>query len=164
MKIGFLAALATACTPALEAPIIEVHDVPPASYANLPPSASGLPQQEPQLAFSGMPFADGQTWTGRYYCAQGETTLFFRVVHVEGQDVDAIFEFHHDGTSVEGAYAMRGRWDASGSVTMRPGQWLKQPPRYVTVGMTGHVSGDRFTGKIDEPSCRDFSVTLDEDD
>lgn len=161
MKIDALAVVA-ACTPALQAPIIEVHEVPPASFANLPPTASAFP--EPTHAVSNMPFADGQTWIGRYECAQGETTLVFHVVHVEGHDVEAVFDFHHDASGVDGAYRMHGRWDPSGSVTMRPGQWIQQPPRYVTVGMTGQVSGVRFTGKIDEPSCRDFSVVLDEGD
>jgi hypothetical protein len=162
MKTALVTALA-ACTPALEAPVIEIHAAPPASGMSLPPSASASPQQQPQLVAAGIPFADGQTWIGRYFCAQGETTLLFHVTHVEGLEIDAIFDFHHDASGADGAYRMSGRWDpSSGSVTMTPGQWLQQPPRYIGVGMTGRVSGARFTGKIDEPSCRDFSVVLDE--
>lgn len=87
------------------------------------------------------------------------------IVNVVGRDVDAMFEFHHGPTGVEGIYKTSGRWDpGSHAITLSPGEWLEQPSGYVSVAMTGNVSGAMFEGKIDHPACGAFSLVLDVDD
>ena len=39
-----------------------------------------------------------------------------------------------------------------------PGAWVAQPSNYVSVGMSGVVNGTTYRGRIDNPSCGNFTV------
>jgi hypothetical protein len=154
------------CTPVMTNPVIEVRPVT-ANVATLPASASSSPDQVGALAREpqATPFMADQVWIGHYMCPQGETALVLHIVRVDGRNVDAIFDFRHPPTAVEGSYKINGHWDPSThTITFNPGEWLEQPSGYTSVGMTGLVSGATFEGKINHPSCTDFSLVLNNDE
>jgi hypothetical protein len=141
---------------------VTVGAVPASTPVNLPPSAQASPAQT--TAKNGdSPFAIGQLWSGRYSCAQGETELTVRIEKVDGPEVDAIFEFFHGPTGVEGSYRIHGRWSSpKHTIRLDPGEWIDRPSGYVTVAMVGTVEDGRFSGTIDNETCRDFSLALEE--
>jgi hypothetical protein len=108
------------------------------------------------------PFAAGQQWVGTYRCAQGETDLVLRILHVDGARVDAVFDFEHVGSGAAGSYEVHGTVDPeTHEVSLAPGAWRRRPRGYESVGMVGRASGERFEGRMDNAACGTFSVTLD---
>jgi hypothetical protein len=108
-----------------------------------------------------IPFAARQTWTGRYTCAQGDTTLRLRISSVKGDDVEAVFDFSHADSGAAGSFHLAGRYDtAHRRLALRPGAWISQPYGYESVALTGTVSADGnvFAGKVHHPACTTFSV------
>lgn len=140
----------SACAPAASsATVIEVP----------PQEALPTPQPTAQVAVQAAPVMQaGEDWVGTYTCAQGRTTLVLHVDRVSGSTVDAVFQFSHSPSGAAGAYQMRGTLDGSGGVNLVPGRWLDQPQGYVSVGMTGGVRGDAFTGRMDHESCGTFAL------
>jgi hypothetical protein len=132
---------------------VTVTEVPP---QDLPPSPTPSVQPTPVAAPAFM--RSGDEWAGTYTCAQGRTDLVLHVERVMGSHVEAVFEFLHGPSNAGGSYRMRGTLNDDGTVRLIPGAWIDQPPGYVTVGMSGRVQGDAFTGRIDNPSCGTFSV------
>ena len=111
----------------------------------------------------GNPMRSGTRWTGEYECRQGVTDLELTVVHTNGNNVKAIFHFRHDPSRVEGSFYLFGEYNSkTGELKLYPGNWIDQPPGYITVGMTGRVfSGPlRYEGVITTEGCKDFSVRL----
>jgi hypothetical protein len=144
--------------------------------ATASPTVIALPQGRPGPAVSivldddarppvppiATPFAAGQQWVGTYQCAQGETDLVLRIVRVQGTRVAAVFEFEHADTGAAGAFELHGEVEpATREVVLAPGAWRTRPPNYVSVGLRGRVDGERFRGRVDHPSCGEFSLTLD---
>jgi len=152
--------LLAGCAPA-QTPVVEVGALAPAaSPVTLPPSAQSSPNQIPEETPNELPFAVNQLWTGHYTCAQGETQLTLRIERVSGADIDAVFEFYHPPSGAEGSYRIHGKWSAPKRyITFKPGEWLDHPSGYITVGMTGTVSGEHFSGTIDNDTCKDFSLS-----
>jgi len=108
-----------------------------------------------------LPFASGQLWSGWYTCAQGETELVFRVTETHGTSVKAVFEFDHSQSGAYGSYDVDGKFDTRSSrITFTPGAWIEHPPSYTAVGMTGLVKNNTFSGKIDQDSCGEFTLSL----
>ncbi len=134
-----------------------VVEVPP------PDQPQPLPQPPPVTVVvqpvAAAPMRGGEQWVGKYRCAQGVTDLVLHIDAVRGDAVDAVFEFAHGPSGAAGAYRMHGRFDANGGLALAPGQWMDRPENYVSVGMTGVVQGATFSGRIDNPSCGNFSVT-----
>lgn len=115
---------------------------------------------------SGLPVDRGERFTGYYYCAQGRTELTLVIEDVDGDDVDAIFEFTFAGNGrfdpAEGSYRMRGTYEP-GTRTLRldGDSWIDQPAGYAMVNLVGKVSPTRtITGTLTgAPGCSSFSVT-----
>ena len=146
--------IALGCAPAVETPVIVLQAAAP--------SAPPAPEVEVDRQ-EDVPFVGGQVWTGTYVCSQGETALWLHIVTVTGNDVRATFEFAHVPSGAHGEYELGGRYDPHNrALVLTPGRWLSQPPNYISVGMSGRVSSDRkrFQGKITEPSCGAFIVSL----
>ena len=143
--------------------------VPPAQIAPAP-SVSAAPAAAvatapavPEEAGSTSPFSPGQTWLGEYTCRQGLTELRLRVQSVRGGEVDALFEFRHQPTSVEGKFELTGLFDTdSRRAVLAPRAWVQQPANYIMVGMDGRVADDgrTFSGRISTEGCTTFSVRL----
>lgn len=110
-------------------------------------------------------------WEGTYVCGQGVTGLTLRVVDESNGNVDqvsAVFSFHAvaENPSVpSGEFTMSGQVDrARQRLALRAGQWVDQPPNYVTVDLdgTGAVSATGtmvLTGSVIGPGCSSFSLT-----
>lgn len=124
-------------------------------------AAPSMPEETAPARLATNPFATGQQWVGTYRCAQGETDLVLRVVRVDGPRVDAVFEFEHVDSGAVGSYEVHGMLEGTGQISLSPGAWRSHPAGYESVGMTGHVDGEHFGGRIDHASCGEFSVTLD---
>jgi hypothetical protein len=134
-----------------------VIEVPPQDLPSPPP-----PQQQGAIAQPetvAPPMQRGEEWVGKYQCAQGMTDVVLHVQAVHGNQVIAVFEFLHGPSGAGGSYHMRGQLDPSGGLVFVPGAWIDQPPNYVTVGMRGTITGNVYSGRIDNSSCGMFSVT-----
>ena len=79
-------------------------------------------------------------------------------------NITGVFEFGPTRESPqvpEGAYTLTGHYtETSGEITLVPGQWIRQPPGYVMVGLTGRLGADRtrIDGQIDHQNCERFTV------
>lgn len=107
------------------------------------------------------PFERVRTWIGDYECPQGRTNLTLHVTRSRADRVKAIFAFNHAGSGAKGEYLLEGSYDRqTRTASFTPGAWLRQPPGYETVGMTGVIArdGSMFTGTIDHPACGDFRL------
>jgi hypothetical protein len=149
-----------ACSPATTSSVVEVSAAHPENVAPLGPMEP-LNQSSTAKPEAKIPFANGQTWTGYYDCAQGRTELTLNIVEVKGNAVHAIFDFDHPRSGAYGSFYIDGRYDAKTSrMTMTPGAWIEHPQAsYVSVGMIGEVKEDTYSGKIDNDTCGDFVVT-----
>jgi hypothetical protein len=115
------------------------------------------------VAAPASPFVVGQTWSGSYFCLQGETAAVLRVVAVESLVVRSVVEFRAETSGVTGSCAMTGTYDpGTRSITFQPGEWIKQPAGYVMIPIGGRVSasGLHFVGKVESPRCGEVSLSL----
>lgn len=103
----------------------------------------------------------GSVWTGGYTCAQGTTNATLTVVQRGGDRVTAIFTFAHEATRVGGAYWLHGSVNAvTREINWATGDWIAQPPDYMTVGLRGTVSTDGYymSGVVTHETCGSFSL------
>jgi len=127
---------------------------PGARFDPPPETKTGV---EPRAA---TPFLPSQSWHGAYTCAQGVTELWLRIVRVQDADVDAVFEFTHAPTGVNGSYRMHGEWDGK-VVHFEAGDWMIRPDGYVTVDLEGGFTDPRtFRGRVHGPGCTTFVTKL----
>src|SRR5262249_4337235 len=103
MALAVAALGAAACGPAPYATSPEPEQE--VVYVVSPPPARA---DEPA---DGRPFAPGQVWSGSYVCPQGRTALRLIIVHVDGDRLEAIFDFHHAPSGARGSYVIRGSRD-----------------------------------------------------
>ena len=104
------------------------------------------------------PFAEGQTWTGAYTCAQGDTA-FTLIIHTGTPHVNAVFSFKKG--QVVGQFKMTGTYaGATRHLHLTAGEWINHPGTYTTVDMDGKVSpdGHTFSGSVVGAGCSSFSV------
>ncbi len=148
-----LAWLLWACAPEASATVVEV---PPQELPTTP-QATVQPTQ-PVVVETAGPMRSHEEWVGTYTCAQGETELILHLDCSPDGSLAGVFEFSHSPSGAAGAYKMTGSIDANGSVRLVPGPWLQRPTNYMSVGMHGRVRGDTFTGRMDHPSCGNFSL------
>jgi len=104
------------------------------------------------------------TWTGTYYCSQGETGL--RLIMRAGSDgqASATFDFYSVPSNQgvpSGSFAMTGSYSAAG-VILTPAHWISQPPGYEMVGLDGHLTAGNqamLAGNVTITSgCTSFSI------
>ena len=163
-----LAVLLAACGPAPRGagdpgePSISAASPAPTIYVALaePPEAPAA-RPKPAARHDENPFERVRTWIGDYECPQGRTKLWLHVGQIDDARLTAVFDFNHAASGAAGQYLLEGSYDKkTRKATFSPGEWLSQPPGYVSVGMTGVVApdGSLFTGTIDEPACGDFRL------
>lgn len=106
-------------------------------------------------------------WRGTYTCAQGLTALDLSVSARDFIRVRALFHFSAVASNPrvpEGCFEMQGTFDpATRHIKLAPGDWIMQPPGYVTVGLDGYLnaSGTRMTGHVtDMAACTSFALRL----
>lgn len=120
---------------------------------------AGLSAQSGGVAASLAP--SGSVWTGGYACAQGTTNATLTVVQRGGDRVTAIFTFAHEATRVGGAYWLHGSVNAvTREINWATGDWIAQPPDYMTVGLRGTVTTDGYymSGVVTHETCGNFSL------
>jgi hypothetical protein len=105
----------------------------------------------------------GGDWEGRYTCSQGLTGLDLKISRPgHGGSLSATFSFYplpaNPGVPV-GIYTMRGRYHSASKIVLNGRRWLVHPAGYVMVGLSGRLSGGRFRGTVDGPSCTTFSAS-----
>lgn len=135
-----------------------------AAASTAPPTA---PSAAPSTARSGdvdlTAFAG--TWEGTYTCAMGGAGLRLIIEEPVGDSVTAVFEFFplpENPDVPSGSFTMTGRVE-SGTVVFIGGDWIVQPPDYVTVNLTvlNPPTGGAatFGGTVDDPGCALFEVS-----
>ena len=146
------------------ADIEAVADPPRKTVPTASPTASAIPSAiNTAIPAPVDPFSAGQVWKGSYICSQGPTDLTLRIQSADDSRVDVVFDFSHGPTGAYGAYRMSGTYDPSTrGLRLTAGSWIRQPPGYMSVDMSGTVDEKRtvFTGKILNSSCSDFEVRL----
>jgi len=120
-----------------------------------PDEAIATPVQNPSARLAApIPFAPGQIWSGHYYCAQGKTSLGLQITSVRDNLVEAMFEFSHAESGASGSHHVSGRYDpTSRRLDLQPEAWVRRPPGFVMVGMSGTVSADGWTFVGSAPGC-----------
>jgi hypothetical protein len=155
--VAGLMVVASACASSSGA---TVREVPP---EELPMPASqqtaAQPVAQPPAMTQALPMQGGDEWVGTYVCAQGQTDLTVHVDSVLGDGtISAVFDFSHTPSGAAGSFRLHGSIDSSGNVRLRAGAWMQRPSGYETVGMSGRIRADAFTGRIDNPSCGGFTL------
>jgi hypothetical protein len=73
-----------------------------------------------------------------------------------------LFEFYPLASNpavAQGCFEMSGFMDGSRRLTLSPGLWRREPPGYVTVGLTGReIDANRLVGTIQGPGCAAFAL------
>src|SRR5262245_14820152 len=120
----------------------------------------GLAVVSPVACRSDGPFKAGQTWGGKYICAQGPTDLTLKIVSVKKGNIESLFDFVHVDSGNKGVFKLSGRYKPkTRSLDLEPVDWIgPHPPGWEMVGMSGAVSPDgrNFTGTITHPNCTSF--------
>jgi hypothetical protein len=133
-----------------------------ASASTPPGDDAGSPEAGAPAAPSN-PFTAGDAWMGTYVCEQGLTNLALVVESVDGNTIDARFDYDWIAGSTQGSYVLTGTYDpTTREATFTPGAWVLQPgPDWAPVGMDGYVdlSGLTYSGSITYAGCGAFDVT-----
>lgn len=109
-----------------------------------------------------IPLWEGQIWKGYYVCGQGKTSLKIKIKEIKGSYVKAIFDFNFKNGRATGEFYLEGKFDSkTRKLSFIPGEWIKRPSGYGTVGMDGYISNDglKYIGKI-SGGCKEFDLAL----
>ncbi len=103
-----------------------------------------------------------EVWRGAYQCAQGMTGVTLTLLLLPGGKAQGLFEFYpldaNPGVP-KGCFEMSGVMDSRRHLTLAPGPWRRQPPGYVTVGLTGQeIDAYRLVGTVEGPGCAGFAL------
>jgi hypothetical protein len=103
------------------------------------------------------------TWTGSYFCPQGQTGLRLTLKATSSGGLTATFSFYPTSTNVSvpsGSFALTGSYTAKG-FQLTPDHWISKPQNYSMVGLTGaaNSSDTALSGSIVSPGCTTFSVS-----
>ena len=98
-------------------------------------------------------------WAGTYVCAQGPTPAQLYIRRAPTGRLDARFHFG-DGSPMrpEGCFAMIGDPNPY-ALTLQATHWFLRPFAYVSVDLTGAVSGPVYEGSVIGPGCTAFQFT-----
>lgn len=147
-----VAASAAPCVSAAEAG-------PDAGASDAAATEGGTPEAGPPASA----FSPGDAWMGTYVCVQGLTNLALLVESVNGNSIDARFDFDWESGSTQGSYELTGTYDPSTrEAVFTPGPWVSQPSSsWSPVGMDGFVdlSGTSYAGNIQFAGCGAFSLS-----
>ena len=105
-------------------------------------------------------------WRGSYICRQGETGVEVTITDLTADGaVKGRFHFFNmpgKSNAAEGEFLLSGKYDlAAGTLTMTPGEWIKQPENYVTAGFTAYYRppAPTMAGTVDNNVCRQINLT-----
>ena len=145
--------------------IVDVSATPCLSPAAMPPppDTDGGDGDGDVPAAPATPFTAGDAWLGTYVCSQGLTNLAVVIESIDGDSIDARFDFDWLEAATQGSFELTGTFDpTTREAVFSPGSWVSQeisnqPP----VGMDGYVdlSGQTYSGNITGSGCGAFSVT-----
>jgi hypothetical protein len=108
---------------------------------------------------------EGDRFVGEYMCPQGATKMVLSIdAAAPGKrGVQAVFEFHHEPTSVRGSYRMRGSFDPeTGRVELVQDAWVRRPMGYNMTDLEGQLRGGTLNGRILTKGCGPFTATLED--
>ena len=77
-------------------------------------------------------------------------------------EVNAIFDFDYKNRTRTGAFYVDGKYYLETKVAIfEPGDWIRNPARFSSVGMDGVVSsnGQVYAGKILSGGCGEFRLS-----
>jgi hypothetical protein len=136
----------------------------PSATATASNSAKATPSPHATKRGSGLrPASLTGTWTGSYFCPQGQTGLRLTLKATPGGALTATFSFYPTATNVSvpsGSFALAGSYTARG-FQLTPDHWISKPQNYSMVGLTGaaNSSDTALSGSIVSPGCTTFSVS-----
>jgi serine/threonine protein kinase len=136
----------------------------PTATATAAHSAKASPAPHPTKRGSGLrPASLTGTWTGSYFCPQGQTGLRLTLKATASGGLTATFSFYPTSTNVSvpaGSFALTGSYTAKG-FQLTPDHWISKPQNYSMVGLTGaaNASDTALSGSIVSPGCTTFSVS-----
>jgi serine/threonine protein kinase len=136
----------------------------PTATATARHSATASPAPHPTKRGSGLrPASLTGTWTGSYFCPQGQTGLRLTLKATASGALTATFSFYPTSTNVSvpsGSFALTGSYTAKG-FQLTPDHWISKPQNYSMVGLTGAANGSdtALSGSIVSPECTTFSVS-----
>jgi hypothetical protein len=137
----------------------------PSATATASNSAKATPSPHATKRGSGLrPASLTGTWTGSYFCPQGQTGLRLTLKATSGGGLSATFSFYPTATNVSvpsGSFALTGSYSAKG-FQLTPDHWISKPQNYSMVGLTGGAPASNDTvlrGSIVSPGCTTFSVS-----
>jgi hypothetical protein len=122
------------------------------------------PSPAPAPPASLSPAALTGTWTGSYFCSQGETGLRLVIQTAPDGTLTATFNFYAlpgNPGILSGSFTMTGTYSAAG-VDLTQDQWISQPAGYEMVSLSSGPpapNGTVLTGSITTPGCGTFTVT-----
>jgi serine/threonine protein kinase len=136
----------------------------PTATATAAHSAKPSPAPHATKSGSGLrPARLSGTWTGSYFCPQGQTGLRLTLKATSSGGLTATFSFYPTSTNVSvpsGSFALTGSYTAKG-FQLTPDHWISKPQNYSMVGLTGaaNASDTALSGSIVSPGCTTFSVS-----
>lgn len=106
--------------------------------------------------------ADARTWRGFYSCGQGDTGLEVTLRRLGQGRLEGTLSFFplpaNPGVP-RGCYRVTAQADATGGIEIRGGPWVRQPPGYHTVDLTGRVGEDgNISGQVLADTCSRFQL------
>ena len=102
----------------------------------------------------------GQVWSGYYLCGKNNSILNLKIVDINSNQINAIFDFNVNGAI--GAYKLSGIFKKeTNSLTLNPTEWILKPRGFVMVGLTGELNNsNQMFGSINYKGCSEFHISL----
>lgn len=112
----------------------------------------------------GSPAREARTWRGTYTCGQGQTGLEITLRPVGRGTVAGTFSFYpvpSNPSVPRGCFRVTGRMDQTGRFETSAGQWVRQPPGYQSVNLSGQIGANGgWSGRVVGAggACTSFSL------
>lgn len=97
------------------------------------------------------------SWRGTYFCEGANSNFTLNLRRATANRIFGEFEYAM-ANGVSGSFAVEGRSDAEGNSRIWPIRWIQRPENHVAIALEGRFSGDTFAGRVDHPSCAQFSM------
>jgi hypothetical protein len=104
-----------------------------------------------------------RTWRGSYSCGQGETGLEVTLRSLGQDRLEGTMSFFPLPTNPgvpRGCYRVTGQADAATrTIQLRGGEWVRQPPGYHVVDLSGRIGADHsISGQVLSEGCGQFQL------
>lgn len=105
-----------------------------------------------------------RTWRGSYVCGQGESGLEVTLRPLgQGRLAGTLsfFPLPANPTVPRGCFRVTGQADAAGGIELRGSQWVRRPPDYHMIDLSGRLgANDGISGRVVDGACGQFQVQL----